>query len=479
MDEKLQQIDRFVFDKMKQSHLPGLSLAIIQGDDVIHARGFGQRDLQKGLPATAKTLYGIGSITKSFTCLSVMQLQMEGHLNVDDPVGKYLKFDVQPYGEPVTIRHLMTHSSGIPALAYAEAVIRKGAGDGGQGVPIGDVQDMITFMSDCDEWVHAPPGERWFYLNEGYVLLGGIIESVSGLSYDEYVTQHILKPLGMGRTYFHKDDVESDPHAAQPYVVDRDGNRHPENYLYGSITSDGGIISNVRDMVRYIRMYLNKGRIDDRQIIDEDSADEMMKPRIDTPSTHLYSRGAEQDELVVDFDLQVAPRKYGYGLGINPDFFGRRMVGHGGSVLISTGQMAFMPDEGWGVMLLANGSGYSLSNLAQYALAVLMGEDPDELAFRRSEVLLKEFEGIYEAYQGNYRGKLRRLGDLLQFETSSRFFSQKVPLIPQRISPGGTSEFFTIRGGQRLPVHLHKREDGAHELIFERYKMKKTSQLGT
>ncbi len=474
LQDKLKEIDRFVLDKVKESHLPAVSLAVIEDDAVVHKRGFGRRNLQDGSPATPQTLYGIGSITKSFTVLSILQLQEKGKLDVEEEVGRYLDFDVKPGGKPVKIKHLMSHTSGLPALAYAEAVIRKGVGADVEDVPIGDVEDMLTFMEDSRDWAHTEPGERWFYLNEGYVLLGGIIEEVSGMKYIDYVRQNILQPLGMERSFFTREKVEEDHDVAQPYVVDQEGKRHPETYLYGSITSDGGLISNVEDMSRYIRMFLNGGSFQGARIVEKDSLVEMMKPRVDTPAVDFFQPSG--DTLEVDFHSSNHPRKYGWGLGINPDFFGKRLVGHGGSVLIATGQMYFLPAEGWGVMLLANGSGYPLSQMAQFALTVLLEEDPDLLDFRQGEVALADFEGVYEAYKGNYRGKVRRTGDLLQFETSSKYFSQKVPLIPEKITPD-TSRFFVLRGGSKLPVEFVRDGKGKVELLFERYKLRKVSEL--
>ncbi len=472
LDRKIRTIDDFVLNKVRISNLPGLSLAIIKDEEVVHKRGFGHRDLESGFPATSETLYGIGSITKSFTCLAIMQLQERGQLDINDEVGKHLDLDVRPFGEPVRIKHLMSHTSGIPALAYAEAIIRKGVGDQAKGVPIGDVNDMVTFMRGCEDWAHARPGERWFYLNEGYVLLGGIIEKISGQPYTEYVNEHILEPLRMRRSFFSRQEVERDHDAARPYMVDEKGNRHAQSYLFGSITADGGLISSVEDMARYVEMYLSGGR----GIVSEASLKEMMMPRVDTPPVALFDFDDTSETLTLDFHGKRHVSQYGYGLGIDSDFFGRRLVAHGGSVLIATGQMSFLPDEGWGVMLLANGSGYPLSHLAQFVLAIMLDEDADQLAFRQGETLLERFQGVYETYQGTYRATVRRTGDFLEFATSGKHLNQKVPLIPEKITPR-ESRFFTLRGGTRLPVEFVCRENNAVELIFERYKLRRVSDL--
>lgn len=172
-------LEEFILEKMAETKLPGVSIALIDRGEVVYSRGFGFRDIERGLPATPRTLYGIGSVTKSFTCIALLQLQEQGRLRVDDPVDRYLPLSVRPMGEAVRIHHFMTHSSGIPALAYAEAVIRHSVGATDTFVPIGSYDDMLNFVNGAQAWTYTRPGERWFYLNEGYVLLGAIIEKVS------------------------------------------------------------------------------------------------------------------------------------------------------------------------------------------------------------------------------------------------------------------------------------------------------------
>ena len=244
------QLESFIFEKIGESKLPGVAVALVKDDQVIWTKGFGFRDIERGLSATPHSLYGIGSITKSFTALAIMQLVERSLLSLEDPVEKYIPFPVKPHGELVRIWHLLTHTSGIPALAYAEAVIRGATRAGQTCLPISGYSDMLTFLREANEWVLDKPGARWFYLNEGYILLGMIIEVCSGIKYAEYISKSIFEPLGMKRSFFEKQDVESDPDNATPYVVTDDGQRRPSTYAYGSILSDGGIISNVLDLAR-------------------------------------------------------------------------------------------------------------------------------------------------------------------------------------------------------------------------------------
>src|SRR5258708_2915472 len=135
------QLENFIFEKIAETKLPGLSIALIKNGEVHWSRGFGLRDAESGLVATPHTLYSVGSVTKSFTTLGIMQLAERGKLHVDDPIEKYMPFAIRPGGEAVRIWHLMTHTSGIPALAYAENIIGATNGATESWLPIGNAAD--------------------------------------------------------------------------------------------------------------------------------------------------------------------------------------------------------------------------------------------------------------------------------------------------------------------------------------------------
>jgi len=457
---KFESLENFIFKKMSETNLPGLSIAAIEDENTVYIRGFGFKDLLRGLPATPETLYCIGSVTKSFTCLAIMQLQEKGALSIEDPIEEYVPLKIRPKGEPIRIWHLMSHTSGIPALAYAEAVIRQATKASNEWLPISSYQDMITFMAEADKWVHSKPGERWFYLNEGYILLGYIIEKVSGEKYANYVKKHILEPLGMKRSYFHKEEVERDPDVAVPYILTKDGDKIASTYPYGAILSDGGLISNVVDMIKYVKMFIDYGKTDGAKIASEDSIREMMKPRIRLPYEPFISKGF---------------RYYGYGLGIKPDFFGYNLIGHGGSVLVSTAYMGFVPERRIGVVILANGSGYPLSYIGEYALALMLGRDPKELSIIKYEEILDELTGIYETYRGTMRVTVTKRGSLLQIERRDRYTEFTLPLIPADID-GETKVFHAISMDMKVPAEFIM-ENGDLFLIYERYKLKKVGKI--
>ncbi len=451
------RLEDFIFEKMSKTHLPGLSVAIVKDGEVVYSRGFCFRDLEYGLRATPETLYGIGSVTKSFTALSIMQLMEEGKLSLDEPISKYVPLDLKSVEEPVRIRHLLSHASGIPALAYAEALIRYMTGAGDKWIPIASYEDIFTFMKEANQWALTRPGKRWFYLNEGYVILGYIIEKLAGMRYEEYVKKKILEPLQMNRSFFKKEEVEADLDVATPYIITRDGECKKSMYAYSPISSDGGLISNVLDLARYITMYLNRGKYDGNTLLPSDFIEEMEKPRIKLP---LQIFGGEA---------------YGYGLHIIPNFFGNKLVGHGGSVLVATAYMGYIPEKGMGVALLANGSGYPLSQIGLYGLALMLGENPENLPFIKVERTFDLLTGLYETYKGTMKAQVVSKGGILQLEVKDKYTDMIIPLIPENIE-GEVKMFYTVEAGVKLPVEFIVRGDKV-DLIYERYRLKKVGKL--
>jgi len=450
------KLEEFIFTKMSESKLPGLSIAITQGEELIFQKGIGFRDVQLGLATTPETLYGIGSVTKSFTALAIMQLVEQGKLKLSDPIDNFVPFKVCPGGETVKISHFLSHSSGIPALAYAEAVIRGVTGAGDKWLPIASVSDLLTFMADAKDWTLNKPGERFYYLNEGYAILGKIIEICSGLNYEEYIKRYILEPLGMNRTFFFREEVERDKNAATPYILTRDGEQKPSSYPFGGISADGALISNVLDLSKYIRMYLNKGKNDGTRILSESSIFLMETPQIGLPYKGSFGDGS-----------------YALGLFVTPDFLGYRLINHGGSVLVATAYMGYIPEKSLGIAILANGSGYSLSNIGMYALALALDKEPDELPFIRIEKTLSTLTGTYETYKATMRAQVKRMGNFLTIEIKDKYNDIIVPLVPRDLD-GRNKIFYTLNAGIELTVEFMVHDAGI-DLVYDRYLLRKTS----
>ncbi len=195
-------VDRFINAELARQHVPGMSVAILRGDSILLARGFGYSNVKQQLPATDSTIYSVGSLTKPFTAAAIVLLSQQGKLKLDDPVTKYL-----PEGKKVwsgiTIRHLLTHTSGVPqdtTLDYSR--------DYTEAQLVGSAAQRLLFT----------PGAMESYSSTGYSLLGIIIHRVTGQFWGDFVRQQIFQPLGM-RTARVNSDADKVPNRARGYYL--------------------------------------------------------------------------------------------------------------------------------------------------------------------------------------------------------------------------------------------------------------------
>lgn len=185
----LRLLEAWIDSQRAYRQLPGLSLAIVHDQEVIWARGFGFADVEKQIPATPDTVYRIASISKLFTAVAILQLRDQGKLQLDDPVAKHLSwFKLKGNGDapPITIRHLLAHTSGLP---------RESPFPYFTDFKFPTREAMIEALAS-QEAVY-PPDTKWKYSNLGLALAGEVVRSVSGQAFEAYVDQHILTPLGM------------------------------------------------------------------------------------------------------------------------------------------------------------------------------------------------------------------------------------------------------------------------------------------
>jgi len=212
------RIDSLVSDFMKVRGTPGLSLAVLRGSDTIVMSGYGVPNLETKQPATPATVFRIGSMTKQFTSALIMRQIERGTLSLDDDISKHLP-DVSLQGHRVTIRQLLNHTSGIPNYTTSTEWAKHQAED---VTP----SQIVAFVA-ADTFDFAP-GARYKYNNTGYVLLGMILEKVTGVPYPELLQRELLTPLGLRETSY-CPSRPTDPSYAAGYEVGPDG-AAPQSY---------------------------------------------------------------------------------------------------------------------------------------------------------------------------------------------------------------------------------------------------------
>ena len=444
--------DDLIFGKMSETKLPSVAATVIEDGRVVRQRAYGYKNNGAALPATPQTLYGIGSITKSFIAVSVAKLVEAGKMDFHDPVTKFLPLKQKAF-EGVEVHHLLSHTSGIPGLGALEVSLSTSFGEYHHWLPISGVEDMSSFMSDVDDWVEAKPGAKYHYLNEGFVLLGEIVSRASGKPWVRFLKEEVLTPLRMSRTFTQKSDVDADNDVATPYAI-RGTKVTPTPMPYGSGAA-GGMMSNVVDLTNYLKMFIDGGEFEGRRILGRDTLEKMETPYAKRPAK--YDDGG----------------LYGYALVIHPDFHGHKVVGHGGSVDVFTSSMRYVRDLKSGVVLLSNGTGYSITLLAMCAISQLTGHDPNELPRFRLDNLLDKLEGQYRTYKGTLYAEARKVGSFLML--SGEDIGKDIVLVPEG-EEGNTARFYTFDEGARMEVNFRFNEHGV-ELLFERYRYRRSGPL--
>jgi CubicO group peptidase (beta-lactamase class C family) len=368
-----ESIDAYVEERMRRLKIPGVSLAIVEGDKIVHLRGFG-RARPHGKAPTPQTPFPIASLTKSFTALAVMQLVEAGKIELDAPVQRYLPWfrvaDPQASAQ-MTVRHLLIHTSGLPTSSGELFVADL---DDTPGAAERQARALSTLV------LTRPVGSAHEYSNSNYQLLGLILEVASGESYADYVQRHILTPLGMSHTY-----------TSQPVAKENGlavGHRYwfavPFAALNMSLPlaglAGGGLISSAEDLARYLIAHLNGGRCGDAQILSTTGIEELHRGAAD-----IGPEALPQDLGVLRFwlkDIQWGQ----YGMGWFVDKIGEtNVVSHGGTLPDFGTYMAILPEKKKGLVLLFNGCHHwmnpALTEFGMGAAARLAGEQPDPQRF--------------------------------------------------------------------------------------------------
>lgn len=313
---------------MKKHDVTGLSLALIDDQRVVWAEGFGHADRANNVLATPETLYRAGSITKLFTATAVMQLVERGLIDLDQPVKTYLpEFSFKtrfPDAPPITIRHLLTHHSGLPR-------------DMLRGMWTPNPQPYGTVLQDLKEsFVLHPPNSIFSYSNLGMTLLGQVIERVSGEPYAASVSRTIFAPVGM-TTASIETGVAASPLMARAYVKAKE---EPELSLRD--LPAGGLNASVLDLARFVQMVFAQCQAGDQHVVKPDTLTIMLTP--------------QNKDIPLDLDLKMG---LGWLLSDIGDLH-QQVVGtvasHAGGTLHFVSELIALPDHKLGVVVMSNSS---------------------------------------------------------------------------------------------------------------------------
>ncbi len=336
----LEGLDTFITQAMKDWRVPGVAIAVVQDGKVILSKGYGLRDIQKNLPVTPKTLFAIGSITKSFTVTALGMLVDEGKLDWDKPVREYLpsfRLYDPVASERITPRDLVTHRSGLPrhdALWYNSAFTRK------------EMVDRLRYLEPSKDFRSTFQYNNLMFMTAGY--LAG---HVAGTTWEDFVRQRILLPLGMQGTNFSVLDSQKSSDFAVPYKKAKEEVKEIPFRVIDEVAPAGSINSNTEDMTHYVLMHLNKGKHGQTQILSENNANQMQTPQMVAPSSMRYS--------------EVGHASYGLALAIS-SYRGHKTVSHGGAIDGFIALVSFIPQDKIGMVILTNLDQQPLPTIISY-----------------------------------------------------------------------------------------------------------------
>src|SRR5581483_3676617 len=350
-------------DQIVQSHLPNHqfmgSVLVARGGDVLLSKGYGSADLEWDIPNSPDTKFRLGSITKQFTAASILLLQERGKLNINDPVKKYMP-DAPAAWDKITIFHLLTHTAGIPNFTSFPDYPKL------EPFPATAEQLVARFR---DKPLDFEPGEKWNYSNSGYVLLGYLIEKITGGSYQKFVSQNIFEPLGMKDSGYDSNAAIL-PHRASGYSREPNGLANAGFINMTVPLSAGGLYSTTGDLLKWEQGLFGW------KVLQAASIEKMT-----TPFKNDYA-----------FGLQVETKR------------GHKVIDHAGGIEGFNTELEYYPEDQLTVAVLANVNGPAPVQIAAQLAAAAHGETVT-LQTERKEVpvdpkILARYVGAYQLAPG-------------------------------------------------------------------------------
>ncbi len=392
------RIDAFIADRMGAAKVPRVALALVYDGAIVHQRGFGVAD-PSGRPMTPQTPSSLGSITKSFTALAVMQLVEAAQIDLDEPVQRYVPWfrvaDAESSAR-ITVRHLLHHTSGLSTL---DGNLTQAHSDSSDQA----LNDRVRHLARAR--LIAPPGEQYRYSNGNYQALGAIVQAVTGRAYEDYVQEHILTPMGMHNSFVYWANGDQ----IEPATGYRFWFGHPiamsvrRDYRGG--VAQGGVFASAEDLAFYMLTILNGGRRGDTSVLSPDGIDAIQRPAVPTGSGREY-----------------------YAMGwVVSEGEGFQILSHGGDNPGFNAFMAYVPEYRAGVVVLANvGQGLrraQVTGVTRDVLDLFLGRTPIPVERELGGVVLLSilavipFMFVYSALRlirglrlGNVRGLAKPFG---------------------------------------------------------------------
>ena len=414
-------LERSIERILDETGIPSISVALVRDGEVAWADARGYANLGARVPATADTYYNTGSTFKFVTATAIMQLVEKGAFTLETPLNQIEGLDLQiKGGDDVTVRHLLSHRSGLDAYATARRFKTAGSVS---AVPLWSWQahiateELLSHTRPADS-----PGKRFKYSNDGYVIAGYIVEKVSGQSYDEYVAQHVLQPLGID---IERPSVPSPrvvEHMALPYeLTDNTARAIPQ--VRFDAGAPGDVYLKASDMARFVAAQLNGGDYAGERILSADSTEEMRRQHFEG-------------------------RAYGLGVGMT-HVDGHDLITHSGGIPGFKSIMVAEPSTRNGVYIMANAGAsgatpQALGMLAHRAMQLMRGDEPAPIPSFAPRLAITLSPEILDHYVGEYVIPPGR--SFIFLRTDDRFFVRVGNRPPVEVFASSETDFFLREG---------------------------------
>jgi CubicO group peptidase (beta-lactamase class C family) len=421
-------LEDYIKAELGRGLVNGVSVALVDDQEIVWAQGFGYADKAAQVPATKDTVYRVGSISKLFTDIGIMQQVEQGKLDIDADITNYIpEFHIgRPAGmeKPTTLRQLMCHLSGFPRES-----------------PVGNYfDDTFPSIKETVESIYNtsliyPPEENMKYSNIGITLVGYVLERVSGEPFVDYEKKHLLEPIGMTGSNFLVDSA-IEKNLSKGYMWVSDGREIEAPQFELAMVPAGNLYSTAEDMARFLKCLFAWGKAGENQVVKKETLEKMFERQF-----------PREDD-----------RYFGLGFAIG-DYRGHRSVNHSGAVYGFTCNVTDLPDEKIGVVVLTNediamGPLMRIRNKAlDLMLEAKLGEAPvEEPKFVKVDgAVLDDYVGEYESPR--YWAEVKRAGDGIALVLSGQPLelfplSETEFAVEGKVLTGGRLTFTTGEGGK-------------------------------
>jgi CubicO group peptidase (beta-lactamase class C family) len=365
------ELETTVNAELKATNTPGAAIAVVLGDRVVFAKGFGVANIETGTPVTPDTLFRIASTTKMLTAAALVALAEQDKIKLDEPIGKYVK-GLRPKLSQLTIHQLLTHTSGLRDSASYYG-------------PHDDDALAIFVRSWTDDYLIANPGEIYSYSNIGYGLAAFVLETVTGKPFADAIKEILFQPLGMRRTTLRPIEAmtyplsqgheilsgQTIPSVVRPFA---DDSRYWAN---------GGVFTSAAEFARFAVAFLNDGKIEGRQALPPSAITKLLAPYVEIPGGSTIEH----------------PR-YAYGLNVR-DYRGVRVLQHGGLRVGFGSVVRFVPEYHFAVIVLTNKSDSVFVRSMEKATEIAIPLKariavPPKQPLTMSEAEMQRYTGVYQ-----------------------------------------------------------------------------------